>query len=582
MGQSRGCTDFIWVVALCAGLFGIARVVDYAQEHGDYRRLFHGYNYRGQLCGVDVPDQFLYYCPDQTESTKSLLSLGKPICTRQCPDQGQRVWECDGISAYQTTPAAQRYCLPVESARQAIESNERVGDLKTYAAKMGQLPQAWGVLAASAGVALVLGYVYLLTLQKCAGVFVWVCLLIVVACPSTAGSYLIWVAKFQGGFDGVPHFGNDEHNFYVGVGCAALGGVLFCVVCYAQSSVEKAIKTVKTTADCMTDCPTLMLTPLIEITSKFVVLVSMMAGFSLLVTCGSVKNGKGVYREFEYSDEQRMMLAFYVLMMLWMVELLTSLSQFAIAYAAQDWYYVAYENGRKTRVRSNGALRGYCVGLMYHLGSLALGSFLVAMLRFVRMFLEWVARMAKDRGDAMGAIIARIVGCLVWCFEQFVRFVNKNAYIEMAIKGKGFCTSAQVAVKTMVGEFLAFGMLAGATWIIQLAGIGIIASVGAMLTWMMCWNLDPFNNQASKHYVSDPVFVTGCASVICALVGLAFAVVFDTVADTMLYCIAKDAEHGGGAEREALVGTEKSEGNAPPPSEYAPPRLLELMEEQRR
>ena len=32
--------------------------------------------------------------------------------------------------------------------------------------------------------------------------------------------------------------------------------------------------------------------------------------------------------------------------------------------------------------------------------------------------------------------------CCLWVAEKIVKFINKNAYIMVAIKGQGYCTSA--------------------------------------------------------------------------------------------------------------------------------------------
>ena len=33
--------------------------------------------------------------------------------------------------------------------------------------------------------------------------------------------------------------------------------------------------------------------------------------------------------------------------------------------------------------------------------------------------------------------------CCFWCLEKFMKFVNRNAYIMVAVYGKNFCTSAR-------------------------------------------------------------------------------------------------------------------------------------------
>jgi choline transporter-like protein 2/4/5 len=33
----------------------------------------------------------------------------------------------------------------------------------------------------------------------------------------------------------------------------------------------------------------------------------------------------------------------------------------------------------------------------------------------------------------------------MWCFEKIVKFISKNAYIMVAMKGKNFCRSTKAA-----------------------------------------------------------------------------------------------------------------------------------------
>lgn len=58
-----------------------------------------------------------------------------------------------------------------------------------------------------------------------------------------------------------------------------------------------------------------------------------------------------------------------------------------------------------------------------------------------------------------------IVKCCLWCLEKFIRFMNKNAYIQIAINGTSFCTACKDAFLLLLSN-------AGRT--IILAGIGAI------------------------------------------------------------------------------------------------------------
>lgn len=71
--------------------------------------------------------------------------------------------------------------------------------------------------------------------------------------------------------------------------------------------------------------------------------------------------------------------------------------------------------------------------IRYHLGSVALGSFLVALLKFVQLILRFLEdQLTKHGGDNhVCAIALRACRCCMWCFEKLIKFLNKNAYIQV-------------------------------------------------------------------------------------------------------------------------------------------------------
>merc|ERR1719387_601189 len=83
-------------------------------------------------------------------------------------------------------------------------------------------------------------------------------------------------------------------------------------------------------------------------------------------------------------------------------------------------------------------------------------------------------------------------------------------------------------------------ILNGACWIFQLAGFGAITSAGVYLTWLCITTRSEFTTPESALYIHEPVVVCVAAGIICAIIAWAFMVVFDVVADTMLYCFAVD------------------------------------------
>jgi len=280
----------------------------------------------------------------------------------------------------------------------------------------------------------------------------------------------------------------------------------------------------------------------------------------------SLNDVNGVFRTFTYTEDQLQLLAYYLLMMFWLWELVTATSQFVLAYAVQRWYFTPYgEDGGKDGLVFCPIARGYGVAFLFHLGSFAFGSFLVAVTRLLRVIMSFIAKQARDQGNAVGAAAASCCTCCLTCFQKTIEFLNKNAYIDIAVNSNGFCHGARNALWTIAHNLPAIGILNGATWIIQLACIGSITSFSTWMVYLGLTQLDYFNNPTSKNYVQDKIPALIAAGFISFAVAFSFMNVFDMVADTILYC-------------KAVEENRRAKGLLDARYQYAPSSLDRLIE----
>ena len=73
----------------------------------------------------------------------------------------------------------------------------------------------------------------------------------------------------------------------------------------------------------------------------------------------------------------------------------------------------------------------------YHLGSIALGSFIVAVVQFVRAIMEYVNKKTKKLQDT-NPVVKLFMCCIrycLWYLEKVLKYINRNAYILVAVKG---------------------------------------------------------------------------------------------------------------------------------------------------
>jgi choline transporter-like protein 2/4/5 len=72
--------------------------------------------------------------------------------------------------------------------------------------------------------------------------------------------------------------------------------------------------------------------------------------------------------------------------------------------------------------------------VIFHLGSIALGAFIIAVIQFIRLVLEYVDKKTRNlqQQNKIAQWLMCIVRCLTWCLEKIVAFINRNAFILVA------------------------------------------------------------------------------------------------------------------------------------------------------
>lgn len=67
----------------------------------------------------------------------------------------------------------------------------------------------------------------------------------------------------------------------------------------------------------------------------------------------------------------------------------------------------------------------------FHLGSIALGSLLIALVQFARVILKAVQAQVKGKETDFARCLFRACQCCLYCFEKCLSYITRNAYIEI-------------------------------------------------------------------------------------------------------------------------------------------------------
>jgi choline transporter-like protein 2/4/5 len=110
---------------------------------------------------------------------------------------------------------------------------------------------------------------------------------------------------------------------------------------------------------------------------------------------------------------------------LWVTQFLVAICQTTVAGAIGSWYWVR----EKKEIPAFPVLSSFYRVVRYHLGSMAFGSLIIAIVKFIRAMLAWLQRRLKGAQFAPLVLFLKCLSCCFAVYERFLKFLNKNAYI---------------------------------------------------------------------------------------------------------------------------------------------------------
>ena len=131
--------------------------------------------------------------------------------------------------------------------------------------------------------------------------------------------------------------------------------------------------------------------------------------------------------------------------LIWIIALMSAIEKFTIAATTCMWYFSGQgsdSNQKDSDVALNLGLRW---AIFYHLGSLAFGSFLIAVCTMIKIIFEFFAYKAEKSGANANPMVKCFIccaRCMIWALDAYIKFMNKNAYIQIALHNNNFCQSA--------------------------------------------------------------------------------------------------------------------------------------------
>ncbi|KTF76867.1 hypothetical protein cypCar_00018463, partial [Cyprinus carpio] len=229
-------------------------------------------------------------------------------------------------------------------------------------------------------------------------------------------------------------------------------------------------------------------------------------------------------------------LQFYnVFLFFWCANFVTALGQMTLAGAFASYYWAPNKTKDMPAFPLCASLGR---SLRYHTGSLAFGSLILAIVQIIRVLLEYIDHKLKGAQNKFAKFLLCCMKCCFWCLEKFIKFLNRNAYIMVAIYGKNFCRSACDAFFLLMRNVIRVVVLDKVTdFILFLGKLLIVGLVGIFAFFFFSGHTDAFKGTApSLHYYWVPILTVLVGSY---FIAHGFFSVYAMCVDTLFLCFCE-------------------------------------------
>uniref|UniRef100_G3PE81 Choline transporter-like protein n=1 Tax=Gasterosteus aculeatus aculeatus TaxID=481459 RepID=G3PE81_GASAC len=228
---------------------------------------------------------------------------------------------------------------------------------------------------------------------------------------------------------------------------------------------------------------------------------------------------------------------------LWLVNFTIALGQCTLAGAFASYYWALK---KPKDIPPCPLVSSFTRALRYHTGSLAFGSLILSVVQVIRIVLEYLDRKLKDSQNGCARFVLSCLKCCFWCLERFIKFVNTNAYIMIAIYGKSFCTSSKDAFHLLLRNVLRVYVLDRVTdFLLFLGKLLITGSVGVIAFFVFTHRIPILQEGVpSLNYTWVPLLTVIFGSYVIAH---GFLNVYAMCVDTLFLCFCEDLERNDGS-----------------------------------
>lgn len=180
----------------------------------------------------------------------------------------------------------------------------------------------------------------------------------------------------------------------------------------------------------------------------------------------------------QFNQKIRNLLLYQVFAFLWVAAFISAVYQHVVAGSVAGWYF-------SRDVMSSGKPRENAFSSLFHAvttsaGSLAFGALVLAIVQFINFLLE-LTKKSNTQNRFLVCLIS-CIQCIVGCIQGIVKYINKFAYIYVAMHGYSFCHAARECFELISRNFFSAVIMDTITAFVLFVGKALFTALCTIIT----------------------------------------------------------------------------------------------------
>ena len=545
--DKRHCTDILFLIAFVLFIIGMVVIAIYGFAKGSPVKYFSGLDNDGNICGYDdgYGDYEKMYFPDM--DTVSDIK-NKYVCVSgSCPTSTSGTISCKTTSTvtdcndasytrYNSKSYLNKYCLPIkDELPDNLKSNynELIDWLQidTIAEWIYDIAKGWPILLICVVLTLILCLIFMYLVEWFAAILAWICIGGSFIFLLGIGFYFFFTRNSSTNEDSA----QPTYNIVFAVICWVAAFAIFLFVCCFCKALRIAIGVIQASADFITDTKRILIVPVIGFLVIIVWYTLWIVVAVFVYTIGDIKGTSSGGKRIEWDDTTRRAWYYHFFALFWMNSFLDAFISFIIIVAAATWYF-----SHGTEIEGSAKVyKGFKWIWRYHFGSLALGSLIIAIVTAIRYAFEYFRNRLQNANPANAALrclLCSISYCLA-CLNRFIKFITRNAYVQVALTSRHFCLSAWNAFILILRNAARFTFVEWIAFMFAILGKILVISMVCLFAYFILDMWDGLSHDMSSFF--PVIFAVGLIAFgICTV----FFDVFSIAGNTIMQCFILDSE----------------------------------------